>query len=257
MTPAESNARRPGLSVVVITRDEAHDIGACLQSVAWADEIVVLDSGSTDATVEIARSLGARVEITDWPGFGIQKNRAISRCTRDWILSLDADERVTAELRTELERAIASPGNRVAFRMPRLSSYCGRTMRHSGWWPDYVIRLFRRGHARFTDDPVHERLLSEGPIGTLEHPLTHATYIDLEEVIAKVNSYSSAGARKLAALGVRGSLSKAMAHGLWAFTRTYIVRAGFLDGREGLMLAISNAEATYYRYLKLMLLQRR
>ena len=256
MSAREHSARRPSLSVAVIVRDEERDIRACLESVAWADEIVVLDSGSTDATVEIARSLGARVEVTDWPGFGAQKNRAIERCSGDWILSLDADERVAPPLHAAIERAIADPGEHAAFRMPRLSTYCGRQMRHGGWWPDYVTRLFRRGRARFSNDIVHERLVADGPTGTLAQPLLHDTYADLEEVIDKLNRYSSAGARRLSDAGIRGSLTRAIGHGLWAFVRTYLVRAGFLDGREGLMLAISNAEETYYRYLKLMLWQR-
>ena len=247
----------PRLSVAVITRNESHSVRACLESVSWADEIVVLDSGSTDATVELCRSLGARVEITDWPGFGPQKNRAIERCSCDWILSIDADERVTPQLRAELEHAIAAPGDNVAFRMPRLSSYCGRQMRHGGWWPDYVARLFRRGAARFSADVVHEKLLADGPTGTLTQPLIHDTVANLEEVIDKLNRYSSAGAQRLSGLGKRGSLSRALGHGAWAFLRTYLLRAGFLDGREGFMLAVSNAEETYYRYLKLMMLQSR
>lgn len=253
---AGAPADRPRLSVAVITRDEQHNVRACLESVAWADEIVVLDSGSTDATVEICRSLGARVEITGWPGFGAQKNRAVALCRGDWILSLDADERITPQLRAAIEQAIAEPGDKVAYRLPRLSTYCGRAMRHGGWWPDYVARLFLRGNARFSDDIVHERLLVEGAIGTLPEPLMHETYATLEEVLEKLNRYSSLGAARLSGRGERGSLSRAIVHGVWAFMRTYLLRAGFLDGREGFMLAISNAEGTYYRYLKLMLLQR-
>jgi len=254
MSSEDSVNRQPKLSVAIITRDEEPNIRACIESVSWADEIVVLDSGSTDATVEICRSLGARVEITDWQGFGVQKNRAIERCHNDWILSLDADERVTAQLRAQIERSLSAPGTSVAFRIPRLSSYCGRPMRHGGWWPDYVVRLFRRGLARFSDDLVHERLICDGGIGTLTQPITHEAFVSLEEVLDKVNRYSSAGAQRLLAAGASGSVSRAVGHGLWAFARTYLLRAGFLDGREGFMLAISNAEGTYYRYLKLMLL---
>jgi len=254
MSTEERAIDRPKLSVAVITRDEEPSIRACLESVSWADEIVVLDSGSTDATVEICRSLGAIVEITDWRGFGVQKNRAIERCRNEWILSLDADERVTTTLRTEIELGLAAPGNNVAFRIPRLSSYCGRQMRHGGWWPDYVARLFRRSHARFSDDLVHERLVADGAIGTLTQPLAHEAFVSLEEVLDKMNRYSSAGAQRLLAAGANGSVTRAVGHGLWAFVRTYLLRAGFLDGREGFMLAVSNAEGTYYRYLKLMLL---
>jgi glycosyltransferase involved in cell wall biosynthesis len=248
---------RPSLSIAIIARNEAHSIASCLRSVAWANEIVVLDSGSTDDTVAICRAAGAIVESTDWPGFGAQKNRAIARCTGDWILSLDADEQVSAELRAEIERAIAAPGDAAGFRMPRLSSYLGRQMRHGGWWPDYVTRLFRRGRGRCSDDLVHERLLVDGPVGTLRHPLMHETFVDLEEVLDKVNRYSSAGADGMHAAGRRASFWSALRHGAWAFLRTYLLRAGFLDGREGFMLAVSNAEGTYYRYLKLMLLNER
>lgn len=242
------------LSVIIIACNEAHAIRACLESVAWADEIIVVDSGSTDDTVAICREFTPHVYSHDWPGFGTQKNRALNYATSDWVLSLDADERITPELRKELQDAMAAPGSSAAFRMPRLSSYCGRFMHHSGWWPDYVTRLFRRGSACFSDDLVHERLLVTGATGTLKSPLLHDTYRDLEEVLNKVNSYSTAGARMQYQKGRKAGLSTAIAHGLWAFVRTYFLRRGFLDGREGFMLAVSNAEVTYYRYLKLMLL---
>ena len=246
------------LSVIVITKDEAQVIERCLESVAWADEIVVLDSGSHDGTVELARRRRARVEVVaDWPGFGPQKNRAAALASGEWVLSLDADEWVTPELRAAIERALAAPGAHTAFRMARRSSYCGRFMRHSGWWPDYVTRLFRRGAARFSDDPVHEKLLVGGPVGTLAAPLMHEAFRDLERVIAKMNSYSTASAQMLHARGRRGSVAAAIGHGLWAFARTYCLRLGFLDGREGFMLAVSNAEGAYYRYLKLALLGRK
>lgn len=245
------------LSVIVITRNEEAMIDRCLASVAWADEIVVVDSGSTDRTVALCREHGARIEVTaDWPGFGPQKNRALDLARGDWVLSLDADEWVSDALRTELQAALAASAF-AAYRMPRLSRYCGRAMRHSGWWPDYVTRLFRRDAARFSDDLVHEKLRVEGDIGTLRAPLDHEAFTDLDEVLDKVNGYSTAGARMLAARGKRAGLGSAVGHGVWAFLRTYLLRRGFLDGREGFMLAVSNAEGTYYRYLKLMLLNRR
>ena len=243
------------LSVVVITKNEAGVIARCLESVAWADEIVVLDSASSDGTPDIARKWKAKVKATtDWPGFGPQKNRALDLATGDWILSLDADEWVTPELRAAIERAVAEPGDNVAFKMPRLSSYCGRFMRHSGWWPDHVARLFRRGQARFSDDLVHERLIVNGAIGTLNEPLLHEAIRDLDDALVKMNAYSAAGARMQLELGRKASLAGAVWHGAWTFFRTYVLRAGFLDGREGFMLAVSNAEGAYYRYLKLLLL---
>ena len=151
---------RPRLSVIIITRNEAAHIVACLESVAFADEFIVVDSGSTDNTVELARAMGAVVEQTaDWPGFGPQKNRALALAEGEWVLSIDADERVTPELAEEIQRVIAADGPDT-YEMPRLSNFCGRFIRHSGWWPDYVLRLFRRGSARFTDAPVHEKAVS-------------------------------------------------------------------------------------------------
>ena len=246
------------LSVIIITKNEAADIRSCLESVAWADEIIVVDSGSTDTTVEICRELGAKVFMHDWPGFGAQKNRALDHATCPWVLSIDADERVTPELRAEIEAALSNDAEPfAAYKVSRLSSYCGHFMRHSGWHPDLIIRLFRRDAARFSEDLVHERLLVEGKIGLLEGELLHYAFEDLEEVISKINLYSTAGAEMQRRSGRKASLSSAVLRGLWSFVRTYILRAGFLDGREGFMLAVSNAEGTYYRYLKLMLLNKR
>ncbi len=199
--------------------------------------------------------LKAKVTTTaDWPGFGAQKNRALELATGDWVLSLDADEWVTPELRAEIEHAIGAPGNLAAFRMPRLSSYCGRFMRHSGWWPDYVTRVFRRGAARFSDDLVHERLIVDGAIGALRESLMHEAIADLADALEKMNAYSTAGAAMQFERGKTASLAGAVVHGAWTFVRTYVLRGGFLDGREGFMLAVSNAEGAYYRYLKLMIL---
>ena len=244
------------LSVIVITKNEEKSIRDCLESVVWADEIIVVDSGSTDKTVAICREYTSKVFVTGWPGFGAQKNRALEMATCDWVLSLDADERVTPELQAEIRTAIDYPGNNIAFKMPRLSNYCGRYMRYSGWWPDYIIRLFRRGRAHFTNDLVHEHLIVHGAVETLSKPLIHNSFDDLEDVLNKINSYSSAGASMMHQKKKKATLASSILHGLWAFVHTYILRAGFLDGREGLMLAVSNAEGTYYRYLKLMMMTR-
>ncbi len=244
------------LSVIIITKDEAARIRACLDSVAFADEIIVLDAGSSDETVAICREYTTRVEVTDWPGFGPQKNRALARACGDWILSIDADETVSNALQQEIRAAIARPDAPAAYRLPRASSYCGRVMRHGGWWPDYVVRLVRRGHGRFSDRLVHEALVVDGEIGTLTEPLHHASFDNLEQVLTKVNSYSSAGARQLVQQGRDATLVAAIGHGLWAFVRSYVLKRGFLDGPEGFMQAVSGAEGTYYRYVKLMLLRK-
>lgn len=243
------------LSIVIIARNEARVIARCLESVAWADEIILMDSGSTDGTADIARANNAKVTVTpDWPGYGPQKNRALDLATHEWVLSLDADEWVTPELRADIERAMQAPAGHAAFRMPRLSSYCGRFMRHSGWWPDQVTRLFKRGSARFSGDLVHERLIVEGTTGKLAASLMHEAIVDLDDALNKMNAYSTAGAIMRHRDGRTSSLAAAVIHGVWTFIRTYILRGGFLDGREGFMLAVSNAEGAYYRYVKLMLL---
>lgn len=242
------------LSVIVITKNEAHNIEACLRSVSFADQIVVLDSGSTDDTVQIARTLGAEVSVnTDWQGFGVQKNRALALANSEWVLSIDADERLSTELQAEIREVLKTPVF-DAYCIPRLSSYCGQYMRHSGWYPDHVTRLFRRDAARFSDELVHEKLIVKGQVGQLANRLLHESFKNFETVLDKVDRYSSAGAQSLLNRGKSSSFPKALAHGLWAFIRTYFLRLGFLDGWMGLALAISNAEGTYYRYLKLWLL---
>lgn len=242
----------PRLSVFLITRNEAANIAACLESVAWADEIVVLDS-SSDETPAICARYGARVvSSTGWPGFGPQKNRAMDLATGDWLLSIDADERVTPELRAEIEQVLAAPGAE-AYEMPRLSSYLGRPMRHGGWWPDHVTRLFRRGAARFNDAKVHEALQVRGRTGRLRNHLVHHSFRTVEQVIAKMDAYSSYAAAGMAERGRSAGLASAVLHGCFAFLRTYVLRAGFLDGRLGFVLAVSNAEGAYYKYIKLAL----
>lgn len=247
------------MSAIVITRNEEANIRDCLASVSFAREIVVVDNGSTDATVSLARAAGARViEAPDWPGFGPQKNRALDAATQPWVLSIDADECVPPALRDEILAVVnASAAQPDAWDMPRRSSYCGQFMAYSGWYPDRVTRLFRRGSARFSDDLVHERLVTSGPVGHLRSDLMHRSFPDLESVLDKVNRYSTAGAQRMLAQGKRATPLSAAVHGFWAFIRTYVLQRGFLDGRMGFLLAVSNAEGTYYRYLKLWLLLQR
>jgi glycosyltransferase involved in cell wall biosynthesis len=240
------------ISVIIITKNEAQNIRACLESVQWADEIIVVDSGSSDDTVAICREFTPHVYVHDWPGFGPQKNRALSYATSEWILSLDADERVPPELCAEIQSALRG-GQEVAYAIPRLSSFFGRNIHHSGWRPDYVTRLFRRGAAKFSDDLVHERVIVGGATGKLRQSLLHESIRDAEQLLTKINQYSTAGAHMLADKQRASSLKQAVARAAWAFFRSYVLRAGFLDGREGFMLAVSTAEGTYYRYVKLML----
>ncbi|HXE18030.1 MAG TPA: glycosyltransferase family 2 protein [Castellaniella sp.] len=245
------------LSVVIITKNEAAHIVDCLDSVAFADEIIVLDSGSTDATRELARALGARVEVNaEWPGFGLQKNRALDLATGDWVLSLDADERVPPELAEEIQRVLADPAA-DGYRVARLSNFCGRWMRHSGWWPDHVLRLFRRESGRFSDDVVHEHVDLDGRVATLRGHLLHYPYASLELFIDKINRYSTDAALKAHARGRRTTVLGPFGHGFWTFVRHYVLRRGFLDGWQGLILAGMAATGSFYRYAKLFWLGRK
>lgn len=246
------------LSVIIITKNEEAHIAQCLQSVAFADEIIVLDSGSTDQTVSIARAQGATVHVsTDWPGFGPQKNRALDLASGDWVLSMDADERVTPELQQAIEHAIQSEDQGIsAYRIARLSNFAGRWIRHSGWWPDYVVRLFRRETARFTEARVHERLDIAYTPPALKAHFLHYPYASFEAFITKINAYSSEAAAGLYARGKRSSPIGAVGHAIWTFIRHYCLRRGFLDGREGFVLACMAATGSYYRYVKLWWLHR-
>lgn len=243
------------LSIIIITKNESEHIGRCLASVAWADEIIVLDSGSDDDTVSICQQYTDKVFVTDWPGFGPQKQRALDKASGDWVLSLDADEIIPPDLKREIQQALKQQ-HIAGFEIPRLSSYCGRQIKHGGWWPDYVLRLFQRKHGRLTEDLVHERIIVEGEIRRLHNPILHEAFINPDEVLHKINNYSSLGAEKLFNKGTTTSLAQAIIKGAWSFFRTYFLKAAILDGSEGLMLSISNAEGTYYKYLKLLHLQK-
>jgi glycosyltransferase involved in cell wall biosynthesis len=239
------------LSVIIITKNESQHIDRCLASVAWADEIIVFDSGSTDITVEICKRYTPWVFVTDWPGFGPQKQRALDKASGDWILSIDADEYISDALKAEIQNVI-SKNAANGYEIPRLSSYCGKQIKHGGWWPDYVLRLFRHKDGRFTDDIVHERITVNGKTQQLTNPILHEAFVDSEEVLRKINTYSSLGAKKLFAQGKKTSLTQALYKSIWTFFRTYILQAAFMNGPHGLMLAISNAEGTYYKYVKLL-----
>lgn len=245
---------RPALGVAIIALNAQTRLAQCLDALRFADKIVVVDGGSTDRTVDIALAHGALViSAPEWPGFGPQKNRAVEALDTDWILSIDTDEVVTPELAASIREAIRTPRANV-YELDRLSNFCGRWMTHSGWRPDWVPRLFKRDTARFSIDLVHERLLFDGAATRLNGHLLHYSFDDFETVLRKINAYSSAGARQRLEAGRRqAGLGTAVRHGLWAFLKTYVTKGGFLDGRMGFILAVSNAEGAYYRYLKLML----
>ena len=243
----------PTLSVILITRNEEANLDDCLASLEGiAQQIVVVDTNSSDRTLEIAKNHGATIaQPPDWPGFGPQKNRALDLATSEWVLSLDADERLTPALKSEILTAIHHSAHVDCFAIPRLSWYCGRFIRHSGWSPDYVDRLFKRGTARFSDDLVHERLVPNGQVAKLENPMLHYSFMNYSQVLQKLDRYSTASAEQAFARGKTSNPLKAVLHGTWAFFRTYVLRAGFLDGPQGFALAVSNGQGTYYRYIKL------
>jgi glycosyltransferase involved in cell wall biosynthesis len=247
---------RPTLTVCIAAKNEAANIADCVASARFADEVLVLDSGSTDGTADIARAAGATVAITDWPGYGPQQNRGIDMARGDWVFSLDADERISAELAAEIRATLAAP-DCDGYDVPRRSLFVTRFMRHSGWWPDRTRRLVRRGKGRFTTHEIHANLKVDGSVGHLRAPIIHYSYRDLASVLEKMNRYSSGSARDLHAQGRHGSLGSAIAHGLWAFVRTYVFKLGVLDGAEGFMVAVVNAETSYYKHLKLAEIRRR
>ncbi|MGD9592537.1 MAG: glycosyltransferase family 2 protein [Candidatus Berkiella sp.] len=242
------------LSVIVITKNEAHNIKQCLESVLFADEIIVFDSGSTDGTPDICREFTHKVVITpDWPGDGPQKNRAIDIASSEWILCLDADERVSSLLRNEILKIINNP-QFDAYDIPYQSTYCGKAIRFGDWRGESHVRLFLREKARFTEDIVHCHLKVNGTIGKLKNIIIHHPFHHLGTMLHKMNDYSTQSAKVLFSKGKKSSLLKALSRGLWSFFRSYLLKFGFLDGREGFLLAVSNAQGTYYRYLKLMYL---
>jgi glycosyltransferase involved in cell wall biosynthesis len=240
----------PRLSAIIITHNEQAEIRRCLASVGFCDEIVVVDHGSTDDTVALARSLGAVViETSDWPGFGPQKNRALDAASGDWVLTIDADEWIEPPLANEIRAVIADLNAADGYEMPRRSRFCGHIVRHSGWSPDFVLRLFRRTHGRFNDDLVHEKVILRGRPGRLKHPIQHNSIADAADALDKVERYATAMADMLIAKGKRASKLTAVARASWALFNTLILRGGFLDGRTGLGVAMYNFRYTYRKWM--------
>lgn len=242
------------LSAVLIVRNEAANLRACLESVRFANEIVVVDSGSTDDTVAIAREYTNQVFVeTDWRGYGVQRQRAQSLARGDWIFMIDADERVTPRLQAEIERLVARDDRNVYAAVPRLSFCFGRFIRHSGWYPDYVVRLYPRERARYDNASVHERVVPDPGmrLERLTGDLLHYTYRDLEHYLVKSARYASAWAAERQRAGRRASLTQGILHGIACFVRMYLLRFGFLDGRAGLLLALLSAHSTFTKYADL------
>ncbi len=239
------------LSVYIIAYNEARKLRAAIESVLWADEIVVADSGSTDGTADLAASLGARVVQIEFRGFGDLRNQAVAACTHDWIFSLDSDERATAQVRDEVRAVLADPAAADAYLVPRRNWFMGRWIRHSGWYPNYrQPQLFRKGRLRYGNDAVHETwALSEGGrLDRLEHSIWQVPFANLEESLSKTNRYSTLSLYRLQ--HQQPSMWSALAHAKWAFIKHYFFKLGVLDGWAGFIIAFGYFEQTFYRYAK-------
>jgi len=241
------------ISVYIIAFNEVEKIKDCINSVLWADEIIVADSHSTDGTSEIATELGAKVIHIPFDGYGNLRNQAISYCNGDWIFSLDSDERCTIEVRDEIIKLIKNAPLDI-YRVPRKNFFMGRWIKHSGWYPNFrQPQLFKKGKMSYTKEPVHEGYISHSDkeIGSITNIIWQFPFKNIEEVMHKANRYSTLGVIKLQAKGKNGGVLKAFLHGFWSFTKHYIFKLGFLDGGPGFVIAIGNFEGTFYRYIKL------
>jgi glycosyltransferase involved in cell wall biosynthesis len=241
----------PKISAFVVCGNEEHNIERCLSSLTWVDELVVVDSNSTDRTPEIAQKFATRFEQREWPGYREQKEYALSLCSNEWVLYLDADERCTDELREKIQSVAADPGQVVAFRMPRKTFYLGRWIRHGGWYPDYCIRLFRKDAGAFGGENPHETWVPIGEMATIHEDLIHYTYRNLSNQVQTIDRFSDAAARNLIERGKTGGLFwKMFIRPKLKFLSCYFLKLGFLDGLPGLLIAINSAYNVYLRHAK-------
>ncbi len=241
----------PKISAIIITYNEEKNIRRCLSSADWANEIVVVDSGSTDDTKKIASEFTRRIFDIKWEGFGKAKDFAKDKATHRWILSLDADEMVTEDLRKEIQRAIESEEAFDGYYIPRKSNFLGKWIRHGGWYPDYVLRLFKKDKAKFNHSAVHEKVEVEGKIGYIRHDLLHYTDPNFDHYLGKLNKYTSLGAKELFRKGKRATFMDIVFRPLMVFFKIYFAKKGFLDGLHGLILAFSSAFHVFSKYVKL------
>jgi glycosyltransferase involved in cell wall biosynthesis len=242
------------LSVYIVAYNEADKIRAAITSVTWADEILVADSDSTDGTAEIAGRMGAKVVQIPFIGFGDLRNRAIRACRNEWIFSLDSDERCTPQVKAEIQKLLAEEPGSDAYYVPRKNFFLGKWIRFSGFYPDYrQPQLFRKGALIFEPDAVHERyrVQTDKPLGYLKNPIHQIPYKNIEEMLEKANRYSSLGAQRLHEAGRASGMTGAFFHAAWSFFSLYLLKAGFLDGWAGFLIAFGNFQGTFYKYAKL------
>lgn len=243
---------RPRLSVVVVTLNEGERLRLCLESVAWADEIVVVDAESQDKTVAIAREFTDRVFVRPWPGFAPQKNFALAQATGDWVLALDADEEVSAELREEMSRVLVGPAALEGYAVPRRNLFWGQWVRHGGFYPDWQLRLFRRGRGRFVERAVHEAVAVDGRVGRLQGPLLHRSYRNVSDLVQRADRYSTLAAEEWLRAGRPARVLDLVLRPLGRFSSMYLWRLGFLDGWRGLLLAGLYAYYVFMRSAKVL-----
>ncbi len=246
----------PRLSVIVIALNQEANMGPCLKSVAWADEIVVVDAGSQDRTVEVARSYTDRIFDTEWRGFAGTKNFALDQARGAWIFSLDTDERVPAALKEEILKVVQADGPFVGYRVPRKNYFGGRWVKHLGWYPDYTLRLFRRGQGRFLDREVHEEVRVVGPVGTLKTPLEHYTYTGVSDYLDRMDRYARLAAKEMAKNGRRPYPGELVWRPFFTFLNLFFLRRGFLEGALGLTLAKLGSRYNFRKYYYLRELAR-
>ncbi len=245
------------LSIAIIACNEEERLPACLESAGFADDVVVVDGGSRDRTVEIARAFGCRVYEQPWRGFARQKQFAVDRCRHDWVLILDADERVPPETAARIgQLALADSCPNAAFSLTRRNFFHGRWIRRCGWWPDRVTRLVDRRRGRFSTRLVHEQWLADGPVEPLDVSLEHRSFNGYADLLVKLQRYSTLSSREMLSVGAVARWWSAPAHGLWMFITTYVLQLGLLEGFDGFVISLANAGGSFMKYAKLYELQR-
>jgi glycosyltransferase involved in cell wall biosynthesis len=244
------------ISAALITNNEEANVEEALQSLAWADEVVVVDSGSTDATIDICRRYTDKIFRRPWTGFVDQKNYVVERASHDWIISLDADERIGPQLAREIEQLRRDGFQHAGYRMPRVAFFMGRWIRHGDWYPDYQLRLFDRRRGRWRGGRVHESVEVEGTPGFLRGEIQHFTYRSLSDYLRRLETYSTLAAQDYRQQGKKASLPKLVGNPCLTFLKAYLLKAGFLDGTPGLMVAAMGAVSVFFKYAKLYELQR-
>lgn len=239
------------ISVTIITLNEETNIRPCLESVRWADEILVSDSGSSDKTIEICKEYGAKVFIDEWLGYGKQKNLIAERAKNNWILNIDADERITPDLRREMEESLNISDSEGYF-IPRKNFFGDKWIKHCGWYPDYNLRLYRKDKGRFNERDVHEAVKIEGRVGYLKSPMEHYTYRDVSDYLRRMDRYSTLAALEMSKNGKNTSASDLIFRPCFTFLKMFFLQKGFLEGYNGVMLSVLYAAYTFSKYAKLM-----